>query len=665
VKLLRLELENVRSYSSAVVDFANGVTLFEGDIGSGKSTLLYAVEFALFGLGEIKASHLLRHGAKNGRVRLDFEANGVRYAVERTLERRKAVTQGEGWLESDGVRRTLAPSEIKPAVLKILGFNEPPDAKSTSVIYRYAVFTPQEEMKLILAQKPDERLQTLRKAFGVEEYKNAKDNARSALQAMRLRANFLEGALRGLPALRESIASLAEAVEEERAKTIELETQAGLKRAALETAEAEFEALGKSKAAAAALAAEVPRLERSVALARAALAEYAAEAGRLAKKTFEMTAAVKPAKSSAALAGELRDAEAKARTLESEKARLQARSEDLARLVEKGACPTCGQETSAEGFKKKIEDNDEKEGKLACQAAGAHARCEELGREKDAAIKAEAAWNEAEKRKAEAAAAEERAKALSVKITVTEKNIASEEAELKGKKERLEEAKDALAACLEKEKGVRSLRLESGNTEKAAAAAHASLERDERSLAEARRGEEEARVFEAEATALSGKKAWLEEYFAPALDSIEEHVLRYLNREFNSLFSKWTAALLEGGDLEASLDESFAPTVTQNGYEQDVNALSGGEKTAVALAYRLALNELVKRECAAMKENLLILDEPTDGFSREQLERMRLVFDELKEGQVILVSHEPELEAFADNVQLVSKKGGASTVTKK
>ena len=49
-----LKLENIRSYTSCLIDFKLGTTLFEGDIGSGKSTILMAIEFALFGLSSEK-----------------------------------------------------------------------------------------------------------------------------------------------------------------------------------------------------------------------------------------------------------------------------------------------------------------------------------------------------------------------------------------------------------------------------------------------------------------------------------------------------------------------------------------------------------------------------------------------------------------------------------
>lgn len=61
------------------------------------------------------------------------------------------------------------------------------------------------------------------------------------------------------------------------------------------------------------------------------------------------------------------------------------------------------------------------------------------------------------------------------------------------------------------------------------------------------------------------------------------------------------------------LDECFARVIHQEGHRMEVDALSGSEKTAVATAYRLALNEFIKR-LVDMDDSLLILDEPTDGF---------------------------------------------------
>lgn len=157
-------------------------------------------------------------------------------------------------------------------------------------------------------------------------------------------------------------------------------------------------------------------------------------------------------------------------------------------------------------------------------------------------------------------------------------------------------------------------------------------------------------------------RRWLDEALIPSFSSIEKNVLLTLNQEFNSLFQRWFENLIESGELNGYIDEDFTPMVEQGGYELEVESLSGGEKTSVALAYRLALNTIVKRVTDTMKSNLLILDEPTDGFSRDQLYKMREILHDLNCEQIIMVSHETELESVADHIYRVSKQGTTSTV---
>ncbi len=186
MRLVRLALSNVRSYGPdpTVVEFDDGITLFWGEIGSGKSTLLAALEFGLFGLGDIKNTHLLRHRAARGEVAVTFAAGGTEYTVHRALVRgaRKGdVRQVEGWIEADGERTDYSTTELKARVLDLLGFNERPDPKAASRIYRYAVYTPQEEMKQVLLLGREERLDILRRAFGLEQYRHARRNVEEHL----------------------------------------------------------------------------------------------------------------------------------------------------------------------------------------------------------------------------------------------------------------------------------------------------------------------------------------------------------------------------------------------------------------------------------------------------------------------------------------------------
>lgn len=156
---------------------------------------------------------------------------------------------------------------------------------------------------------------------------------------------------------------------------------------------------------------------------------------------------------------------------------------------------------------------------------------------------------------------------------------------------------------------------------------------------------------------------WLNDYLIPTLSVIEKHVMQNIHLEFNENFQKWFTLLMDDPSKTGKINEEFTPIIEQDGFEQDIDYLSGGEKTSVALAYRLALNNIVQKVSTGMKSNLLVLDEPTDGFSKEQLFKVREILNELNCPQIIIVSHERELESFADYVFRIEKVDGISEVS--
>ncbi|HVD06956.1 MAG TPA: SMC family ATPase, partial [Nitrososphaeraceae archaeon] len=182
--LKKITLENIRSYREKTeIDIPTGRILFQGDIGCGKSTILSAIEFALFGLGDIDGNALLRSGEKEGSVLLEFEVNNKNYQIFRSLIRRnnKKTTQEEGYIIDGDVITTYSVSEMKSKILKIININEKAQTRTTSVIYRFAIFTPQEMMKQILSEMPEKRLEILRRAFNIEEYSTVKKNTEMLL----------------------------------------------------------------------------------------------------------------------------------------------------------------------------------------------------------------------------------------------------------------------------------------------------------------------------------------------------------------------------------------------------------------------------------------------------------------------------------------------------
>jgi exonuclease SbcC len=689
---------------------------------------------------------------------------------------------------------------MRRKVLEILGFNEPPGARSSSVIYRYAVFTPQEEMKEILRMKDDDRLQTLRKAFRIEDYKVARENADIAARFFRNRSFVLEDLSGELEELR---LRMKERVQARQRLSTELEgSAAGLRETAAiaSSLEAQVKALDALREKRDRLEGERRRLsdrleqldgwlslasaelgglrqdeQRLEALAprvqedRAAAARLEQLEGfleerqklevRLARMRQELKGAERELAKAEERAGELQRIKKTMETLEQDIAdiasvehTLETYQADGARLgeklegleeriremqdekngyrdLEKGKkCPKCGQELSASHIGKVMRDLDrgkeelEKErAKLADRLKG---RLEKLDACRKRLREMEASRSELRKLEGEekllgkeiAASRElaEKMQGLEQQIRNAESTLEDREAEKEARRLRAlrpqwEERRAQMAALngrLEdlkaKERQLEQRRKERDGAAAALAGVDAgqkeiegqydadahqekkkerenalgrirflegSIEGIERSLlelgAEMARLEQDAGSKSEELARLARYRegaAWLSEFFAPALESIERHVLAHINCQFDELFRKWFAMLVEGTELDVTVDENFSPAVNQGGYELDIWALSGGEKTAVAFAYRLALNHMVREVVGADTGNLLILDEPTDGFSTEQLSKVREVLRELHAPQLILVSHERELEGFADHIFRVVKENGVSRV---
>jgi len=155
---------------------------------------------------------------------------------------------------------------------------------------------------------------------------------------------------------------------------------------------------------------------------------------------------------------------------------------------------------------------------------------------------------------------------------------------------------------------------------------------------------------------------WLSKKFISLISFIERNVMVKLKKEFTKLFSDWFSTLVSDS-FNIRLSDDFTPIIEQQDYEIDYEYLSGGERTAIALAYRLSLNQVINSFLSIIKtRDLIILDEPTDGFSEQQLDKMRDILQQLNVKQLIIVSHEQKIESFVDNVIKFRKEGGVTKV---
>src|SRR3989344_1809427 len=192
----KIKLENIRSYTNQEVEFPQGSTLLAGDIGSGKSSILLAIDFALFGIrqGSLSGNSLLRNGSNDGLVELYFDIDNKNVIIQRRLKRtQNSVFQDSGYIIIDGERRDASAIELKQDILNLLNYPKELLTKSKSLIYRYTVYTPQEEMKHILLGEKDIRLDTLRKVFDIDKYKRVKENTRAFIAYLKQKRKELEG----------------------------------------------------------------------------------------------------------------------------------------------------------------------------------------------------------------------------------------------------------------------------------------------------------------------------------------------------------------------------------------------------------------------------------------------------------------------------------------
>jgi len=668
----KLKMRNIRSYNNLTVEIPLGKTLFEGDIGSGKSTILMAIEFALFGLGSEKGAALIRAGEDEGEVSLVFGTGGREYTVTRNLVRKiNTVSQAEGSIRTPEGLLNLSPTELKETVLRILNFNEPPDPKAQSMIYRYAVFTPQEEMKTILFMRPDLRLQTLRKAFRLEDYKTANENAKEILNEIKRKEAEFRGATSKLVFHKRKILEITDETKRKESELVKLRLNEQDAEQKLDDHKKKHEDLRKEELDLSRATSQVEILIKSINARLNDNSEQKSEMERLNQKEINLQNKIENSKkvenpvnkTPEQLKAEIKDLEKQEKTLLRSETQIESKLKEFKSVRESCVCPTCDRPADPDEFTAKIKAKE-------AEKESSSRKVIELSELLDATkrlLEVKQKYDEEHRRLIESIRdlneTKERIGKTDVKIKSLETEIDGLNKELGEKQEALKQTDQVRVKIRESNKILDTLEKELRQVRDNSISKAEDIHRSQTVVQEFEKLVKDAEDNQRRADSLKEHQIWIEDYFIPTLDSIEKQVMLNLNQDFNIHFQKWFNMLVEDSGKEARIDEEFTTIVEQDGYEQDVNYLSGGEKTSVALAYRLALNSIVQKVSTGMSSNLLILDEPTDGFSKEQLGNVRDILDEIQSPQIIIVSHEKELESFADQIFRIKKVQGESRIT--
>ncbi|MEM4260445.1 MAG: SMC family ATPase [Candidatus Woesearchaeota archaeon] len=790
-----IKLQNIRSYISEVINFSEGSTLLYGDIGSGKTTILLAIEFAIFGIlrGSLTGSTLLRYGKSQGSVELNFSIDNKNITIKRFLKRGKTVVQDSGYIIIDGVKTEGTPIELKSIILELLGYPDELLTKNKSLIYRYTVYTPQEEMKTILFEEKEERLNTLRKVFGIDKYKRVQENSAIFLRNTKQKLNVLETKVENID---EVYSLLKSSKEEEQKLTLDLtlimnkklELQKEIKSLKsiiedLETKTSEQKLLKK----------ELELLEKSIRdnklkiqkqnlslqeletkmvnlkqeIDSILLAKYSREELEQKERSLQesinhtmlMISSISEVIANLQKEYEkiiiprienleneklsLLDSISRINKLKDEESKLNFSLEELNNLLGSfqtsidaskmiiknidgvDLCPTCFQKIDKNHrhkiFKKESENIELNERNLKLklnekerikeQIQIIRKELEEINLKKVRLNEIESIMlkiNEDLRRKNELEEIINK-KRLELKnyenINITEKEeklkkIKKAIINHKIKEEKLnlyseyEKNKEKILQTLNdlEEENVKSIERisfigkrmsefedlykletyrdhleEKSLIEKEILVSEAELKKEKeitiKNIREYQNKIDELKIIEREYKRTKNLIDWIENSFLNSVISIEKQVMVTIHKEFNELLAEWLSLLMDDDTITITLNDEFSPIIQQNGYDSYIDNLSGGEKTSLALSYRLALNRVINDFISGIKtKDLIILDEPTDGFSNEQIDRLRDVLEKLNIKQTIIVSHEQKLESYMTNIIKIVKQNHISKI---
>jgi len=679
----KIILKNIRSYIKKEIDFPEGSILLGGDIGSGKTSVLLAIEYALFGLqpGQ-KASNLLRNNASSGEVYMEFEIEGKLIIVERKLKRsNKNIINNYSSITIDGKKIESSVTEVKTIIIDILGY--PMEyVKKNNILYKYTVYIPQEQMKQIILEEPDSRLNILRNIFGIDKYRRIRENLVLVLNNLKESVKLFQGEIRDLDSYKEQITLKSYELKEIELKISSKDTEfKSIKEKLLDSENkiSELESTIKKKEK---YQREIDKTLAFIKVKGESLQNIISEKNETENLLKEFKDEFKEEDYLAILEAiktkylYINQLNSKINVLRGEISAIESLKKDYLnkkeRISQLDLCPTCLQNVSGEHkhhisgeLNLKQKESEDRIFLLKNEIDSLNFKMTRELEEKDRFEKDKLNFEKIrakkefiDKSKIKIIELERRIESLSKDISMLDSHLIS----LKQNIFSISKIDNLYKSTIEDLKNKK-------NVEKSI----------EISLAEYRKEIEiigknikeiELKISLKEETKrklnnLLELSDWLSNSFINLIDHIERNVLIKLREEFSRLFTKWFNMLVPDSSFIVRLDESFSPIILQDENEMDYSSLSGGERTAVALAYRLSLNQTINSVLSRIKtKDIIMLDEPTEGFSDLQLERMREVFSEIKVSQLIIVSHESKIESFVDHIIRIKKDGKDSIISK-
>jgi exonuclease SbcC len=662
LKIRSLVLENIRSHKLNQVELDSGVTVFTGRTGSGKSTLLMGIEYALFGTeGGISNSAILRRGSNNGAVKLTFEENGDMYTIIRGLKRQgKNINIDQSnlaLLKNDKQVPIMDRArDLNAKILEILDY--PSDIKPKD-LFETTSYTRQDEIRVLVEMTSENRQEHIDKILQLSKYKLVWENMKDVL-------NHFEKELAGSNARLEQLEKLRENLAKSELKILSLDSEIKKDECELQFLKVEYEKASSS----------AEKIESSIKDLLNKRREYDELNGKISRLQKEMERTKGIISLFSEKETEIRTNLKKIGNVE-EFEELQTKNIEIVKTIElltkeldkledefknlkelgEGNCPVCKQKVTKahldqidkeytisknrilENIKSKQKENLGLEPKMRASKIASKLK-EDLN-------KITGNLDEQNKNIGELNSEFKSLDFRFKEITIDHANVEKQESLLKREKAN----ESIIYAKIQSITNINS-RLK--------------LELDERK-SEFETEKETVLELEKSKESIERARGVLETLnrLRNDIKNIREVIRNNFLEDFRQEFQrKFEEIRKYEEEYTVDITKDYEPLAfTSEGEEVPITNLSGGEKTSVALAYRLALADLAAQVSSINPSEILILDEPTVGFDQDDIKALPSALRNIKTiPQILIVTHEEELKNAADFKYKVLKSSGLSQI---
>jgi len=688
VKISSVHLANIRSHVRTNVEFDEGFNCIVGGVGEGKSSILLAIHFGLFGTRMGRSyDYLLREDQTTGEVHVTFEQAGRTYTILRALKREKEhIIQDTNKLILYVGDKKLAAGKkaaVDEQLTAITGLDEG--------LFKEVVWIQQERLKELLNMEPSKRQETLDQLFRLADFQGAWESLREFEYTYeRLKREFEQDPdIVGFQSLQLEHAKAHDEMTALQASLEEIRSSIETAKLTLQAAEETLKSLEELRERT-----EVLRQEESGLQARIkSIDENLIEIGEKIKKKLDNLDRQK------GVLAQLQTEEKAVRSAllesgfpsEASPAELETVKAELERQI-------INVQASLEGRIKEIQDTDEKiriiereskcpfclqpimedyKGKLVAFLQ------DELKRSEESVERLRIDLATLNKQRVLITRAIPNLLEHAIKIEERQKVIEDESKILKDLYDELESRQRAevdlqtrLSSVKEEIARFDVGKLDAAKKAKEEASKHLiqlneRLKERENTLLKQSKLEAELKERLSRAGEKIREKSRIERIHGVIGDlrDVYRTVTPNLRGEYVQFLSKYVQKVLddmtEGSDRQYFVDinETYTPQIREGEYWREVSYASGGERTLLAIAYKIGLGQLIMEARTGHGLDLLILDEPTESLGTEDgsIGRLADAISHLRSvEQIIAVTHSEDFASRSEHLIRVRKEAGKS-----